>query len=268
MEICSYRSFDEDKVIFSEQQPSCTFYLLVKGKVTLYFSSDKIIEVFPGQVFGDWAMLSDTVRLATAKANLKAEAIAIDYIALKNPIRVEPSIALKIVLALTKPIISRLQSPAHTASKILIAEGENQYVEFKESLRMNAFTNKKDDKMEFAAMKTIAGFLNSQGGVLFLGVKDNGQIQGLASDGFENEDRLLLHFGNLLHARLGKNAAAYVKETILELDGHTIMRVDCAASPEPVFMETKEQQYFFVRQGAQTLSYNLKETVNYIRSHY
>jgi len=133
--ICEYQQLREGQIVFSEQQPSGTFYILVKGKVTLFFGSDRIIEVSPRQVFGDWAMLSDTARLATAKVNLPSEAIAIDYEKLKNTGAFPADIALKVVFALTKPIIARLQSPSQIASSILISEGENQKVEFKETLR-------------------------------------------------------------------------------------------------------------------------------------
>lgn len=268
LQICNYQQWAEGQVAFSEQQPSGTFYILVKGKVTLFFGSDRIIEVSPGQVFGDWAMLSDTARLATAKVNLPSEAIAIDYEKLKNAHAFPADVALKVVLALTKPIIGRLQSSSQIASKILIREGENQKVEFKETLRTNTFTGKKDDKMEFAALKTMAGFLNSKGGVLFVGVKDDGTLTGLSVDGFVNEDKLLLHIGHLISDKLGKNAAAYISLALLDLEEKLILRVDCSPSPEPVYLDDKNQHYFFVRQGAQTLAFNIRESVRYINVHF
>jgi len=266
--ICEYQQLREGQIVFSEQQPSGTFYILVKGKVTLFFGSDRIIEVSPRQVFGDWAMLSDTARLATAKVNLPSEAIAIDYEKLKNTGAFPADIALKVVFALTKPIIARLQSPSQIASSILISEGENQKVEFKETLRTNTYTGKKDDKMEFAALKAMAGFLNSKGGVLFIGVKDDGTLTGLSIDNFANEDKLLLHIGHLISDKLGKNAAASISLSLLTVEEKLILRVDCSPSPEPVYLDNKSQHYFFVRQGAQTLSFNIREAVRYINAHF
>jgi len=268
LKICTYQSFAEGEIVFSEQQPSCTFYILLKGKVTMVFSSDHIIEVFPGQIFGDWAMLSDTARLATAKANLPCELIAIDYIKMKDAAVFPPAIALKVVLAVAKPIIARLQSPSQIASEILIAKGENQKVEFKQTLRTNTYTGKKDDKMEFAALKTMAGFLNSKGGVLFIGVKDDGSLTGLSIDGFANEDKLLLHVGHLISGKLGKNAAACISLSLLYVREKLVLRVDCSSSPKPVYLDDKNQHYFFVRQGAQTLAFNIREAVNYIQTHF
>jgi hypothetical protein len=48
--------------------------------------------------------------------------------------------------------------------------------------------------MEFSVIKTMAGFLNSYGGgILTIGVFDDGNPVGLAVDGFENEDKMALH---------------------------------------------------------------------------
>lgn len=266
--LCTEEYYEKNKTIFCEQQPSKRFYILLKGKVKLNFGSDKDIEVFSSQVFGDWAMLNETVRLATAKTLLDAKVIAVDYQKLLNPNVFHPQIALKVVLALTKPILSRLQTISQTVSEILISQGESQQVEFKQSLRTNFNTGQKDDKMEFASVKTIAGFLNSKGGVLFIGVKDDASITGIDIDNFENEDKLLLHIGHLINAKLGKNAAGYAKESLITIEGKSVMRVDCSPSPEPVYLEDHGRQYFFVRQGPQTLSFNLKETVNYINGHF
>lgn len=266
--ICNLERYSKNEIIFCEQQPSKRFFVLKKGKVRLNFGSDKAIEVNQSKIFGDWAMLSDTVRLATCTTILDSECISIDYEILKNPQLFPPEITLKIVLELAKPIIARLQTPSQKTSEILIAQGENQQVEFKESLRMNKFTHSKDDKMEFASLKTIAGFMNSQGGVLFIGVADDGTIAGMETDQFENTDKFLLHLGHLVHYKLGKNAASYIKATPLRIQEKLVLRVDCSPAPEPIYLEDKKQQYFFVRQSAQTLSYNLKETVKYIQSHF
>jgi hypothetical protein len=46
----------------------------------------------------------------------------------------------------------------------LLAAGENGIVEFKSTLRTNLHTGQPDDKIQLSALKTIAGFLNAQGG--------------------------------------------------------------------------------------------------------
>lgn len=135
-----------------------------------------------------------------------------------------------------------MQTTSQKATELLIAQGENQQVEFKESLRMNKFTRSKDDKMEFASLKTIDGFLNSHGSVLFIGVADDGTIVGMEDDNFDSTNKLLLHLGHLVTDKLGKNAASYVSVSPLMVQEKMILRVDCSPSAEPVFMEDKKQQ--------------------------
>ena len=73
----------------------------------------------------------------------------------------------------------------------LVEIGESDEIEFKSTLRFNLHTGEKDSRMEFACVKTIAGFLNRDGGSLVIGVGDDGSPLGLDTDGFANEDCLL-----------------------------------------------------------------------------
>ena len=52
----------------------------------------------------------------------------------------------------------------------LIPRGESETFEFKSTLRHNLHSGKNDKAMENAVLKSIAGFLNSQGGHLMVGV--------------------------------------------------------------------------------------------------
>jgi len=266
--ICSPKKYGENETVFCEQQPGRFFFILIKGKITLRFSSTSMTAVFPLQVFGDWAMLNETVRLATATTNVPSEMIAVDYRKMRDPRIFPPEVALKIVSALAKTIIGRMQSVAQTASKILIQKGENQNVEFKSTLRTNLHTGKKDPRMEFAVLKTTAGFLNSDGGVLFIGVADDATAKGVAADGFANDDKYLLHIGHLINSRLGSNANQYVEVNFISVDAKTVLRLDCSSSPEPVYLKEKNEVFFFVRQNAQTAPLNIEQAVNYIRTHF
>lgn len=266
--ISTYREYSKNAIIFSERQYSSTFFFLLQGKVKMVFDKQKQIDVKPGDVFGDWAMLSDTVRLATAIAVEKTKVLAVDSTLFKDSKFFPSEGALKMVLKLTKPIIGRLQSQSQTASKTLIEKGESDTVEFKSSLRRNLFSKQKDNAIEMAVVKTVAGFLNSKGGVLFVGVEDDGNIIGLEHDQFLNEDKILLYFGTLLHSKMGKAASTYVSETIVHFQDKIVLRVDCLPSDVPVFVNDKDMQYFYVRKGPQTLSFNLEETIKFVQTRF
>lgn len=57
--------------------------------------------------------------------------------------------------------------------------------------------------MEFAWLKTVVAYLNSDGGLILLGVDDIGKILGLGHDGFANDDKALRHVENLIAAHIG-----------------------------------------------------------------
>lgn len=57
--------------------------------------------------------------------------------------------------------------------------GESKNVEFKESLSLDMRTNSKARHIEDAEIKTIAAFLNSDGGSLLIGINDNETAVGI-----------------------------------------------------------------------------------------
>ena len=166
-EICSYKGYNAEETIYSESQPANSFYVISKGEVNLVYNSRQIIQVTKGQVFGDWAILNESVRLSTSKAVSQVYVVAIDATKFKNTLFLDATISFKIVMELAKGLVSRLQSKSQIASKILIETGETNHIEFKSTLRKNLHTGKKDAAIEMSVLKTIAGFLNNDGGVLF-----------------------------------------------------------------------------------------------------
>jgi len=58
----------------------------------------------------------------------------------------------------------------------IIQRGESNQVEFKPSLLYNFKTGKAGLSPKFYTAKTICAFLNSNGGVLFIGLTDKGEI--------------------------------------------------------------------------------------------
>ena len=64
----------------------------------------------------------------------------------------------------------------------LIAEGEDDELEFKSSLRWDFKEQIVSTKLEEVIVKTVAAFANCQGGILLIGVSDSGEILGLERD--------------------------------------------------------------------------------------
>ena len=72
----------------------------------------------------------------------------------------------------------RLQMHALTEEEKLIQTGETAKLEFKSTLRWNILADRIDKEIEHSVLKTIVAYMNSEGGTLLVGVKDDGDILG------------------------------------------------------------------------------------------
>jgi predicted HTH transcriptional regulator len=133
--------------------------------------------------------------------------------------------------------------------KDLILGGETRAVEFKSTLRTNLHTGQVDEKVHLSALKTIAAFLNAKGGTLLVGVADNGEILGVESDGFPNEDKMGLHLVNLVKDRLGEVFLPYVHPHFEDQDDQRVLAILCEKGPKAAFVKDGNLQRFFVRGG-------------------
>lgn len=172
-----------------------------------------------------------------------------------------------LALALLALLLARLRrgkalSHAYaTAPDILalIAQGESERLEFKSTLRQNLAVGKAGKEIELATLKTLAAFMNTDGGVLLIGVNDAGKVTGLGPDGFENDDHALLHFTALMQQHLGIECAAYLEFSIRQVSDRKLLLVRCAPSPEPVFLRNGKDENFYVRVGPSSRKLSLSQ---------
>lgn len=150
-----------------------------------------------------------------------------------------------------------------------IEAGENERREFKSTLRWHVKAERNDEVITHAVLKTIAAFLNSDGGTLLIGVADDGSIVGVEQDGFPNADKFLLHLYNVIKSSLGEGAAALVEANVYEVGLHSVCRVVCRRSPRPVFLRTKQGgEEFFVRTGPSTTKLSMSSLPDYVSTRF
>jgi predicted HTH transcriptional regulator len=149
----------------------------------------------------------------------------------------------------------------------MIATGENEKVEFKSTLRWNLAADKADKAIENSALKTIVAFLNTEGGTLFVGIKDDGNILGIEKDQFLNDDKYLLHFASLLNDRIGKHYIEHIEWGLREVKGKKILRVTCKPSPSPAFLKNNGEE-FYVRNGPSSVQLSTSEVLEYSKKHF
>ena len=147
----------------------------------------------------------------------------------------------------------------------IIQKGESETVEFKSSLRMNLHINKNDPRLEHSVIKTLAGFLNHEGGTLLIGVADDGTPLGVKTDKFKSEDKMTLHLVELVKSRMGHTAVTMIHIDYGTYKDHRIMRVVCDPSPSPIYVKDGNEEHFYVRMGPSTDKLRTSEIQDYIK---
>ena len=152
----------------------------------------------------------------------------------------------------------------------LMACGENNRLEFKSSIRWDVDEGRVSKVLEGVAIKTIAGFLNAEGGTLLIGVDDSGRAVGLAGDykslKGQNRDAFEQHLQQVVARDLGEAlSASYMTVNFHEIDGEDICQVTVDPSDEPVYVENSKQALFYLRSGNLTRALPVDETVKYVQ---
>ena len=144
---------------------------------------------------------------------------------------------------------------------------------YKETLSWDVYTEKRNPELEISALKTIAAFLNSDGGNLIIGVADNGEIPGLENElqrlRKNNLDNFLKHFRNLAKEKIGQQYYPYFDLKIFYVDKKSVALISCKKSMEPCFIKgPNESEDFYVRAPAATDKLGTQKAVEYIKNHW
>jgi type I restriction enzyme R subunit len=151
----------------------------------------------------------------------------------------------------------------------IIANDEDFAVEFKSTARWDLRENKANKAMEDAIVKTVAGFLNTDGGTLLIGVGPDRQIVGLGYDYTrvkpKNGDGFVNWLTTHLTSALGHTAVMRTRARITLHHGHEICRLDVARSSQSVWAKTsKQERVFFVRMNNSTRVLPDEDLASYI----
>ena len=148
--------------------------------------------------------------------------------------------------------------------KSTISSGESNSVEFKSTLRWNLKTDRSEMVIEKAWLKSVAAFLNSDGGALLVGVADNGDILGIAADRFDNDDKYLLHVNNRIKQHIGLEHAGFIEYQLVPMDDKRVLLIECQPSPSPVFLKLSKEEEFYIRVGPGSRRLSTSEVVAYV----
>ena len=179
-----------------------------------------------------------------------------------------------------KPLTAYVNPTPPTNYKVdyseVISRGEGKQVEFKPSLVYNFKSQAYAMGVLNIIAKTINGFMNSEGGTLFIGVGDSGDIQGIdydlslfEGDDMKKRDKLLLEMDKLIAKYFGVSRGHLIHAFIEEVGEKNVLIVEVEESSAPVVMNGWNGQsvveQLFVRLNASTRELSsLSEAATYI----
>jgi hypothetical protein len=152
----------------------------------------------------------------------------------------------------------------------LIEHGEDDNLEFKSSFRYDYRQQKPNKALESVITKTIAGFMNTQGGSLLIGVGDSGDILGLEPDyntlNRKDSDGYTQLLMSTVAEKIGTPACRLIRILFHRYGEKEVCRIIILPSPTPVYVNESTQSHFYVRTGSGTREMDVQEAITFIKS--
>jgi ATP-dependent Lon protease len=167
-----------------------------------------------------------------------------------------------------------LEHAVDLALEALVQMPESQTLEFKSSMRYDLKTGGVNKLLEQVVVKSVSGLMNAQGGVLVIGVADDGEVVGIEQDikvlpQRQDLDFYENHLTTLLENGIGGAATSNVRIRFEHLGDRAVCRVAVKASVTPVWTTQKGQEdSFFVRLNNSTRPLGAREAYMYISQRY
>ncbi len=254
-----WQEYHENDVIFKVDSQDCdSFYIIHSGIIGLRLKDGRTKEYYSGDIFGEVAVFNKGYRSGTIYAKTDARLVAVHRNLLMGEEVKNPLMRAKLTNALTNQIISYLEEVQERPSAEIIAAGENTQVEFKSSI-----TKHNETKI----LKTIVGFLNNEGGTIFIGVRDtDGDVLGVHHNDKEI-DQFRTAFMSKVCRQIGDSFATLIKCHTEYVYMRKIIKIVCLPAARPAFYRTYKAQgtlkteEFIVRQDAMNSTLTSKSDI-------
>ncbi|MFA5267104.1 MAG: tetratricopeptide repeat protein [Methanoregula sp.] len=194
------------------------------------------------------------------------------------------------------PILPMTASIADDTLQALIRGGENEFVEFKSSALWSKSLTKAEiiassskevhkfgkDTSKVMVAKTVAGFLNTEGGNLVIGIREIKSSAGNEIIGIDNEfpklkdpctdgyRRMLIDeiIRKFLPSEVFHHLNRYIRIHFMKMEDHTLCWLEIKKADDGVFVKVQDDESFFIRIDAETRQITDKALVDYCRKRF
>jgi hypothetical protein len=189
-------------------------------------------------------------------------------------------------------ILYRIPGKEDAAIQEMIKAGESGHREFKLQALWSAHLTKEEigasespevrkyrtNASKFIIARSIAGFLNTDGGDLIIGIREDRLNNSITVAGIENDYPLLIEADRnpdgyrrmLVDAVIRKylpeifeSASRFIHISFPEVSGKTLCHIQVKRSDKPVFVDSGNEEIFFVRVDASTRAISGKNLTHY-----
>lgn len=186
-------------------------------------------------------------------------------------------------------VLARLDEIRHASNiDALIAVGESEQIEFKSSLhhpydplppaleRLPPQQAQKEVQkgLRKSVTKTIAAFLNTNGGTLLIGVDDSGAVLGIEPDyghlppGKQHADGWMLSLKEAIINALEREVWSAIHASLVRHEQHTVAVIHCPPRASETWHREDSGERFYIRASNATEELTGRSLVRYTREHW
>jgi len=221
--------------------------------------------ILMGEIKERWPSIQVIILTGYAEVRMVQDALNPD----KDGVRLAHSFLEK---TQTDLLVERVRQAYEGTVHYLIAQGEQENIEFKSSIRWDYKNKNVNKEFQKVISRTIAGMMNNNGGMLLIGIADDGTVLGIEKDlqtlRKPNRDEFELVLIEIVQNNLGLEFIKHINIRFEPIDEKDICLVSIEPSVKPVFLISGNDSEFWVRIRNSTRRLNVKDATEHIQTHW